>query len=157
MFRRVQQIIEISEAKSLFRDSDDEEQDESVPSYNETELILEKWEAIRQKYAPDTDSFVKKNKFQAFKDTTKDSYENQERIEEKKQYNFYKNRGKLAIPELISMAQFRLSLYSIFNITDDLEMAGLKTQKLGNQLALVKESNDRANKEIVMLKDIIKK
>ena len=44
--------------------------------------------------------------------------------------------------EIISMSQFRLSLYSIFNLTDDLEMAGIKIKKVRNKLNVVKESSD---------------
>ena len=40
--------------------------------------------------------------------------------------------------ELISMAQYRLSLYNIFNITDHMEINTLKTKKVRNQLKLVK-------------------
>lgn len=40
--------------------------------------------------------------------------------------------------ELISIAQYRLSLYNIFNITDQMEINTLKTKKVRNQLKLVK-------------------
>ena len=90
--------------------------------------------------------------FGALNKKVKDQYEEQERIEEKKKYNFYNRRSKLAIPEVISMAQFRLSLFSIFNTTDDQEIAGLKTKGIKNQLEVVKESTDtkfqEANEEI---------
>ena len=46
------------------------------------------------------------------------------------------------------MAQFRLSLYSIFNITDDLEMAALKTKKVRNQLRLVKDKSDETTQKL---------
>ena len=46
------------------------------------------------------------------------------------------------------MAQFRLSLYSIFNITDDLEMAALKTKKVRNQLRLVKDKSDETTEKL---------
>lgn len=53
------------------------------------------------------------------------------------------------------MAQFRLSLFSIFNITDELDLACLKTKKVKNQLEVVKESTDsrisQANEEIAKL------
>ena len=61
-----------------------------------------------------------------------DPYEYHERVEEKKKFNFYRRRAKTALFEIISLAQFRLSLFSIFNITDDLEMAHLKTKKVRN-------------------------
>jgi hypothetical protein len=61
-----------------------------------------------------------------------DKFTQLERAEEKKKYGFYKKRSMTSIPELISLAQFRLSLYSIFNITDDLEMANIKTKKVRN-------------------------
>ena len=34
--------------------------------------------------------------------------------------------------ELISIAQYRLSLYNIFNITDQMEINTLKTKKVRN-------------------------
>ena len=67
-----------------------------------------------------------------------DKFEQQEKVEEKKKYNFYKKRSTTSIQEIISMAQYRLSLYSIFNITDDLEFANMKTKKIRNQLRMVK-------------------
>ena len=90
--------------KAFFQDSDSSDEDDGMPSYNDTEEILKKWEAIRQKYAPETDSYAKVNMFGALKNAIKDEYEHQERIEEKKKYNFYNKRSKLAIPDVISMA-----------------------------------------------------
>ena len=57
------------------------------------------------------------------------------------------------IPELISLAQFRLSLYSIFNITDDLEMANIKTKKVRNQVRMVNTRIDSMEAELKKLKD----
>lgn len=57
------------------------------------------------------------------------------------------------IPELISLAQFRLSLYSIFNITDDLEMANIKTKKVRNQVRMVNTRIDSMEAELKKLKE----
>ena len=139
IFKRVKIIIAHSKMKTLFRDSDDEDQDVTVPSYNETEKILEQWEAIRTKYAPETDSYAKVNMFNALANKEEDKFEYQERIEERKKYNFYNRRSKLNIPEIINLAQYRLSLFSVFNITDDLDLAALKVKKVRNQLGVVKD------------------
>jgi hypothetical protein len=72
-----------------------------------------------------------------------DKFDLQERLEEKKKFGFYKNRSSLPIFEIISMSQFRLSLYSIFNLNDDLEMAQLKIKKVRNQLKVVKEDSEK--------------
>ena len=52
------------------------------------------------------------------------------------------------IPELISLAQFRLSLYSIFNITDDLEMANIKTKKVRGLVRHMNVRVDQLEKEV---------
>lgn len=57
----------------------------------ETQEVLEKWEAIRDKHAPDTDAFKKVSVVQNLKKwIDEDRFYTQERIEEKKKYNFYK-------------------------------------------------------------------
>lgn len=72
-----------------------------------------------------------------------DEYDNEERVEERKKYNFYNKRSEMTVFEVISMAQFRLSLYSIFNISDDMEMSNLKTKKVRNQVRIVKDQSDK--------------
>ena len=114
------------------------------PSYGETQELLEKWDKIRNKYAPESDSYQKVSVLHNLKKwIQEDKYEQQERLEEKKKYNFYKKRSTSSIFEIISLAQFRLSLYSIFNLTDNMEMATLKIKKVRNQLKLVKENYDK--------------
>lgn len=63
---------------------------------------------------------------------TNDRFYEQERIEVRKKYNYYKMRIQMPFFELISMAQYRLSLYNIFNITDQMEINTLKTKKVRN-------------------------
>ena len=50
------------------------------------------------------------------------------------------------------MAQFRLSLYSIFNVTDELELSQLKIKKVRNQLKIVKESGDKKVEAVQKIK-----
>ena len=63
--KRVQGIIFNQNSKTLCNvDSDEEEHDYNI-SYWETDEILEKWAAIRMKYAPETNSFAKVDAFKA--------------------------------------------------------------------------------------------
>ena len=132
-FRQVIVILEQSKKKTLLVDDDDDVIDIGNPSYQETQEIFEKWDVIRNKHAPETDTFKKISVMANLKKwLDEDKYDQQERIEEKKKYNFYKLRSTTSSFEIVSLAQFRLSLYSIFHLTDDLELATLKTKKVRN-------------------------
>ena len=151
--KQVNLILEQSKKKTLLVDDDEDLIDLGNPSYMETQEILEKWQRIRDKYAPETDQYVKVSVIQNLKKwMVEDKYEQQERLEEKKKYNFYQKRSKQSIFEIISMSQFRLSLYSIFNLTDDLELANLKIKKVRNQLKVVKESCEKQDDYIKQMK-----
>ena len=58
------------------------------------------------------------------------NFEIEEKTEKKKKYNYYLKRSLVSVWELISMTQFRLSLYSIFHLTDEIELANIKIKKV---------------------------
>ena len=57
-------------------------------------------------------------------------FDQEEKTETKIKYNYYKKRSLVGVWEIISMSQFRLSLYSIFNLTDEIEMSTMKIKKI---------------------------
>ena len=79
---------------------------------------------------------------------SRDKFDQEEKTETKFKYNYYKKRSQVGVFELISQVQFRLSLYSIFNLTDDIEMDKLKTKKVRGQVRLLNRRSDLVQKEI---------
>lgn len=53
-YKQVNLILEQSKKKTLLVDDDEDLIDLGNPSYMETQAVLEKWKAIRDKYAPET-------------------------------------------------------------------------------------------------------
>lgn len=45
----------------------------------------------------------------------------------------------MSIFDLISMAQYRISFYGIFSLSDDVRMGNLKAKKIRDQLRVVKD------------------
>lgn len=149
--KQAKRIISQSKAKSIVPVDLDNSMDPEyigIPSYSETQQLLDKFENIRQKYMPDADTYAKKTLNQRIHFyMTNDRFMEQERIEVRKKYNYYKMRIQMPFFELISIAQYRLSLYNIFNITDQMEINTLKTKKVRNQLKLVKIRLDDNQKQ----------
>lgn len=72
-----------------------------------TSELLQKWEAIREKYLPDGDTYKKHSilkKLACLVDINVDEFEKSEREEERLKYNFYMKRSKVSIKEMISMS-----------------------------------------------------
>ena len=113
-------------------------------TYAMTKKVLREWAAIRDKYYPESDRWGPEGK-----KWSGDAYETEERDEERKKYEFYVERATSNFWTLIPLAQFRLSLMSIFYLTDEVKFNGHKTKKLRNQLRI-------AIDEISGLKDEIK-
>ena len=57
-----------------------------------------------------------------------------ERQEKARKFGFYQGRADATFWDLIPLAQFRLSLWSIFSLADNITLNGLKATKLKNQL-----------------------
>ena len=100
-----------------------------------------KWEEIRDLYYPEGDSYanIKDSATHICTPPVTDIFEYQERIEEKKKYKFFQKRSYMSMFELIQMAQYRISFYGIFSLSDDVRMGTLKVKKIRDQLRVVKE------------------
>lgn len=48
----------------------------------------------------------------------------------------------------MTMAWDRLSIYGLFILSDDIQLTRLKVKKIGNQLTVLREDNERKNKMI---------
>ena len=122
-------------------------------SYDETEEILVKWEEIRDRYYPECDSYVNmKDVLMHVCSPTDNVFEYQERAEEKKKFKFYQKRSVMSLSDLISMAQYRISFYGIFSLSDDVRMANLKAKKIRNQLRIVKDDLEVYKEELKVSK-----
>ena len=96
-------------------------------SYSKTKKILKEWAAIRDKYYPECDRWSNETPKKC-----DNLYEQEERDEEHKKFKFYKGRALSRFWSLIPEAQYRLSLMSIFNLTDEIKFANHKAKKLRN-------------------------
>lgn len=72
---------------------EEEEASNEPPTYEDTKQIFDKWERIRNKYWPESDLYNKNNNFD---DTCAlfflEEFDKQEKLEERKKFNFYTNR-----------------------------------------------------------------
>ena len=100
-------------------------------TYSRTKQTLDEWAVIRDKYFPESDRWGL-NSLQE----DDNLFENEERKEEKKKFEFYKKRATSTFWDLIPLTQFRLSLMALFTLADDLTFSGNKVKKLRNQLRL---------------------
>ena len=56
-----------------------------------------------------------------------------------KNYNYYMTRTKQSFMDLMAAAQFRLSFYNIFYLTDSVDLVKLKTKKVRNQVKIIRD------------------
>ena len=140
-------VLKVSTDKKTLDITYDDDLEEIT--YSRTEKLLAAWAQIRDKYLPESDRW-KLDPLQK----SDSLYENEERLEEKKKFDFYQARATSDFWTLVPFAQFRLSLMSIFNLADNFKFVELKAKKLKNQLriAILKieqlvHQNDGLNRE----------
>ena len=114
------------------------------PTYDDTKVLFDKWERIRDKYWPKSDLYSKNNTFQEICELFQlEEFDQQEKLEEKKKFNFYTNRQKMGVFDVVALAQFRLSLMNIFGLFDDILVDEIKTDKVYNQIHIVKDQVEK--------------
>lgn len=107
--------------------------------------MLDKLDAVRQKYSPETDPFKKMEAKNYLSQLSEDSFDRCKDIQYSKKFKYYKDRAARTMVQLISVAQFRLSLFNIFNLTDNVDMVKLKNKKVKNQVKILRERLESTN------------
>ena len=112
--------------------------------YSQTQELLDKLETVRKKYCPESDSFQKDSMESYLTQLKMDEFDRQRSIQQTHKFQYYSERISQSFVDLMSAAQFRLSLFNIFNLTDNVDLVKMKNRKVKNQVKILRERLESA-------------
>ena len=93
----------------------------------------EKLEELRNKYWPES------SLENQIKRCCHNKYEAEDKAQEKKKLNFFKQRSSAPLLDVVGLTQFRLSLMSILRLSDSIIINDMNAKTLRNQVRVVRE------------------